>query len=74
MSDQSRRDFLAASAAVGAAGFIAPAGFGAWVAMHAIGWPGAGAIAIIYPLVLWLVGGIGDDERALLRRILGRVG
>ena len=52
----------------------AAAGFGAWVAMHAIGWPGAGAIAIIYPLALWLVGGIGDDERALLRRILGRVG
>jgi O-antigen/teichoic acid export membrane protein len=49
------------------------AGLGAWASMQVIGWPGAALIAVIYPLVLWLSGGIGHDERAFLRRILGHV-
>ena len=34
MTDPTRRDFLAATAAAGAAGFIAPAGFGAWESLQ----------------------------------------
>jgi O-antigen/teichoic acid export membrane protein len=46
---------------------------GAAIAAYlAAGWVAAAATAPLYVVVLWLLGGIGAEERALMRRVIGR--
>lgn len=43
-----------------------------WAAHMAAGWPAALAALPLYPLALWVLGAFGTEERAILRRALGR--
>ncbi|HMP39495.1 MAG TPA: flippase [Roseiflexaceae bacterium] len=47
-------------------------GAAALAAYTAAGWPAAMATIPLYPAALWLLGAFGSEERALLRRVLGR--